>query len=90
MFYQVYDLLDNNPFLEKNPILAIILMGVIIVLLMVLTPFATRAEILKDDINSRVFTALKDNGIEIPYNYETIIVKQDKKEAAEVKATMNA
>ena len=47
-------------------------------------------EILKDDINSRVFTALKDNGIEIPYNYETIIVKQDEKEAAEVKATMNA
>ena len=26
MFYQVYDLLDNNPFLEKNPLLAIMLM----------------------------------------------------------------
>ena len=62
----------------------------IILGVLVYFPGDIRAEILKDDINSRVFTALKDNGIEIPYNYETIIVKQDEKEAAEVKAAMNA
>ena len=31
----------------------------------------------KDDINTRVFTALEENGIEIPYNYTSVVIKQE-------------
>lgn len=34
-----------------------------------------RTEVVKDDINTRVYAALKENGIEIPYNYLNIITK---------------
>lgn len=33
------------------------------------------SEIVKDDINCRVFEALKANGIEVPYDYMTIVMK---------------
>lgn len=34
------------------------------------------SEKLKDDINTRVFEALSQNGIEIPYNHTSVILKQ--------------
>lgn len=36
------------------------------------------SERLKDDINTRVFEALEKNGIEIPYNYTSVVIKQEK------------
>ena len=37
-------------------------------------------ERLKDDINTRVFTALEGNGIEIPYNYTSVVIRQEGRE----------
>lgn len=37
----------------------------------------TPTEVLKDDINTRVAEALAQNGIEIPYNYTNVIMKQE-------------
>ena len=34
-------------------------------------------ERLKDDINSRVFKALAENGIEIPYNYTSVVIREE-------------
>ncbi len=34
-------------------------------------------ERLKDDINTRVFEALGENGIEIPYNHTTVVMKKE-------------
>ncbi|MCR4923340.1 MAG: mechanosensitive ion channel family protein [Lachnospiraceae bacterium] len=34
------------------------------------------SEMVMDDINSRVFEALKANGIEIPYNYTNLVIKK--------------
>ena len=35
------------------------------------------SERLKDDINTRVFKALAENDIEIPYNYTSVVIKQE-------------
>ncbi len=35
------------------------------------------SEKLKDDINTRVFEALGENGIEVPYNYSTVVLKKE-------------
>lgn len=35
----------------------------------------TASELLKDDINTRVFEALEENGIDIPYNHTSVIIK---------------
>lgn len=35
----------------------------------------TASEMLKDDINTRVFEALEENGIDIPYNHTSVIIK---------------
>ena len=40
-------------------------------------PHEIRTEVAKDEINTRVFKALKENGIEIPYNYMNLIVRKD-------------
>ncbi len=40
---------------------------------------SSASEVVRDDINTRVFEALSANGIEIPYNYMTIVMKEDKK-----------
>lgn len=42
------------------------------------------------NLRSVTISGLDSLCFEIPYNYETIIVKQDEKEAAEVKAAKNA
>ena len=34
-----------------------------------------RTEVVKDEINTRVFKALAENGIEIPYNYVNLVVR---------------
>ncbi len=39
-------------------------------------PPNVRTEVIKDDVNSRVFKALGDNGIEIPYGYMNVVMKQ--------------
>lgn len=41
-------------------------------------------------LRSVTISGLDSLCFEIPYNYETIIMKQDEKEAADVKAAMNA
>lgn len=82
------------------------LMGVVIVLLMVLAPFASKGVeraiigsttviaavigIAAKDVIGDMIAGLDSLCFEIPYNYETIIMKQDEKEAAEVKAAKNA
>ena len=44
-------------------------------------------EKLKDDINTRVFEALVKNGIEIPYNHTSVILRDDRaKEQTETAA----
>ena len=40
-------------------------------------PHEIRTEVAKDEINTCVFKALKENGIEIPYNYMNLIVRKD-------------
>ena len=81
-------------------------MGVVIVLLIVLAPFASKGVeraiigsttviaavigIAAKDVIGDMIAGLDSLCFEIPYNYETIIVKQDEKEAAEVKAAKNA
>ena len=35
------------------------------------------SERLQDDINTRVFKALAENDIEIPYNYTSVVIKQE-------------
>lgn len=35
-----------------------------------------RTEVVKDEINTRVFKALAENGIEIPYNYVNLVVRE--------------
>ena len=32
-------------------------------------------EVVKDDVNSSVFKALEENGIEIPFNYVNVVMK---------------
>ena len=36
-----------------------------------------KTEVLKDEINSAVFTALNENGIKIPYNQIDVTVKTE-------------
>ena len=43
------------------------------------------SEVVKSDINTRVNYALKDAGIEIPYNYVTVVMNQPEKTPAEDK-----
>ncbi|MCR5402466.1 MAG: mechanosensitive ion channel family protein [Butyrivibrio sp.] len=40
-------------------------------------PHEFRTEVVKDEINTRVFEALAKNGIEIPYNYVNVVMKPD-------------
>ena len=37
-------------------------------------PFEYRTEVVKDEVNTMVFKALKAGGIEIPYNYVNVVV----------------
>jgi len=37
-------------------------------------PANVRSEVLKDEINTSVFKALKENGIEIPYDHLDVIM----------------
>ncbi len=37
-------------------------------------PQNLRTEVVKDEVNTRVFKALADNGIEIPYNYVNVVM----------------
>ncbi len=39
-------------------------------------PSNIKSEVLKDEINTSVFNALKENGIEIPYNHVDVIMKK--------------
>ncbi|MBR5338057.1 MAG: mechanosensitive ion channel family protein [Lachnospiraceae bacterium] len=39
-------------------------------------PYDIRSEVVKDEINTQVFNALKNAGIEIPYNYVNVVMKQ--------------
>ena len=41
----------------------------------VLYPSNIRTEVVKDEINTLIFNALKENGIEIPYNYLNVVVQ---------------
>ncbi len=38
--------------------------------------FDLRTELVKDEVNTEVFRALKENNIEIPYNYVNVLVKE--------------
>ena len=38
---------------------------------------AAATEVVKDDINTRVFEALQDAGIEIPYAYTNVVLKKE-------------
>ncbi len=38
-------------------------------------PHKYRTEVVKDDVNSSVFKALEENGIEIPFNYVNVVMK---------------
>ena len=40
-------------------------------------PHEFRTEVVKDEVNTRIFKALCDNGIEIPYNYVNMIMKKE-------------
>jgi small conductance mechanosensitive channel len=40
-------------------------------------PHEIRTEVVKDEINTQVFKALEENGIEIPYKYMNVIVKKE-------------
>ena len=40
-------------------------------------PFKYRTEVIKDEVNTSVFKALSENGIEIPYNYMNVIVSDN-------------
>ena len=40
-------------------------------------PHELRTEVVKDEVNTRIFKALCDNGIEIPYNYVNMIMKKE-------------
>ncbi len=39
-------------------------------------PHEVRSEVVKDEINTEVFKALVDNGIEIPYNYVNVVLNK--------------
>lgn len=39
-------------------------------------PYELRTEVVKDEVNSAVFEALKDNNIEIPYNYVNVVMSE--------------
>ncbi len=41
----------------------------------VLYPSNIRTEVVKDEINTLVFNAFKENGIEVPYNYLNVVVQ---------------
>ena len=40
-------------------------------------PHELRTEVVKDEVNTGIFKALCDNGIEIPYNYVNMIMKKE-------------
>ena len=44
-------------------------------------PHEIRTEVVKDEVNTAVFKALVDNGIEIPYNYVNLVVKKENVDA---------
>ncbi|WP_022765407.1 mechanosensitive ion channel family protein [Butyrivibrio sp. XPD2006] len=44
-------------------------------------PHEIRTEVVKDQVNTAVFKALVDNGIEIPYNYVNLVVKKENEDA---------
>ncbi|MBR6089592.1 MAG: hypothetical protein IKP86_06640 [Anaerolineaceae bacterium] len=37
----------------------------------------TRTESVRDNINTSVFTAMAENGIEIPYNYMNVVLRNN-------------
>ena len=39
-------------------------------------PYELRTEVVKDEVNTAVFKALKDNNIEIPYNYINVVMSE--------------
>lgn len=39
-------------------------------------PYELRTEVVKDEVNTAVFKALKDNNIEIPYNYVNVVMNE--------------
>ena len=39
-------------------------------------PYELRTEVVKDEVNTAVFKALKDNNIEIPYNYVNVVMSE--------------
>ncbi len=39
-------------------------------------PHELRTEVVKDEVNTAVFKALKENGIEIPYNYVNVVMNE--------------
>ncbi len=45
-------------------------------------PHEVRTEVVKDEINTNLFKAFAENGIEIPYNYINLVMKQDVAEEA--------
>lgn len=44
-------------------------------------PHEVRTEVVKDQVNTAVFKALVDHGIEIPYNYVNLVVKKENVDA---------
>ena len=40
-------------------------------------PHELRTEVVKDEVNTAVFKALKENGIEIPYNYVNVVMNEN-------------
>jgi len=44
-------------------------------------PHEVRTEVVKDQVNTAVFKALVDHGIEIPYNYVNLVVKKENEDA---------
>lgn len=39
-------------------------------------PHGVRTEVVADEVNTRIFKALEENGIEIPYRYLNVVVKE--------------
>ena len=39
-------------------------------------PHELRTEVVKDEVNCKVFEALAQNGIEIPYNYVNVVMNE--------------
>ncbi len=40
-------------------------------------PHKVRTEVVKDEVNTAIFNALAEHGIEIPYNYVNVVMKKD-------------